>query len=209
MTTKNDINKNTYNAISKAYYEEACKDHKDKTYINYFLHDLPGDDILDLGCGPGILSKYLFDLGYNVTGVDFAEDMISIAKKLVPNANFIISDIEDLDLKQNFDGIILAHFLVHFSEEENRKILNRLHNIMNPEASLFIQFATNLTPGIQDEPLDNTGELKMWRYSYNEDSMFELLDECWYETTFSKTDGKVATMIAKAKVKKKSLTNYK
>lgn len=78
---------------------------------------------------------------------------------------------------------------------------------MNPEASLFIQFATNLTPGIQDEPLDNTGELKMWRYSYNEDSMFELLDSCKYDTIFSETKGHIVTMISKARVKEKSLNN--
>ena len=76
---------------------------------------------------------------------------------------------------------------------------------MNPDASLFIQFSANLTPGIQDEPLDDTGELKMWRYSYDEDSMFELLDSCNYDTTFRETKGHIVTMISKSKVKEKSL----
>lgn len=207
MLQKDDINKKTYNAIADFYVEEANLDHEDKTYLDSFLETVSGNKILDLGCGPGILSKYLSNLGYDVTGVDFAEKMISIARELAPKTKFIVSDIARLELDDKFDGIVLAHFLVHFSEEENIRILNKLHNFMNPDASLFIQFAANLTPGIQDEPLDDTGELKMWRYSYDEDNMGELLDSCNYDTTFSETKGNVVTMISKARVKEKSLSN--
>lgn len=207
MLQKDDINKKTYNAISSIYVEEATLDHEDKSYIDSFLETISVNKILDLGCGPGILSKYLSDLGYDVTGVDFAEQMISIARGIAPKANFIVSDIASLELDDKFDGIVLAHFLIHFSKEENIQILNKLHTLMNPDASLFIQFSANLTPGIQDEPLDDTGKLKMWRYSYDEDSMLELLDNCNYDTTFSETKGKLVTMISKAKVKEKSLNN--
>lgn len=207
MLQKDDINKKTYNAIADIYVEEASLDHEDTSYINSFLETVSGKKILDLGCGPGILSKYLSDLGYDVTGVDFAEQMISIAKKLAPNANFIVSDIANLELDDKFYGIVLAHLLIHFSKDENIQILNKLHNFMNPDASLFIQFSANLTPGIQDEPLDDTGELKMWRYSYDEDSMWQLLDSCNYDTGFSETKGHIVTMISKARVKEKSLNN--
>lgn len=207
MLQKDNINKKTYNAIADIYAEEAALDHADKSYVDSFLDTFSGNKILDLGCGPGILSKYLSDLGYDVIGVDFAENMISIAREIAPNAKFIVSDIANLDFDEKFDGIVLAHFLVHFSEEENTEILNKLHNFMNPDASLFIQFSANLTPGIQDEPLDDTGELKMWRYSYDENSMYELLDSCNYDTTFSETKGHIVTMISKSRVKEKSLNN--
>lgn len=203
MLKKDDINKKTYNTIADIYVKEASLDHEDKTYINFFLETFSKKKILDLGCGPGVLSKYLSDLGYDVTGVDFADRMIFIARKLAPNVNFIVSDIANLELDDTFDGIVLAHFLIHFSEEENIKILNRLHTFMNPEASLFIQFSANLISGIQNEPLDDTGKLKIWRYSYDEDSMFKLLDSCNYDITFSKTNGHIVTMIAKARVKEK------
>ena len=207
MVQKDDINKKTYNAIADFYVEEAALDHEDKSYIDFFLENVSGNKILDLGCGPGILSKYLSDLGYDVTGVDFAEQMISLARGIATDAKFIVSDVASLELDDKFDGIVLAHFLIHFSKEENIQILNKLHTLMNPDASLFIQFSANLTPGIQDEPLDDTGKLKMWRYSYDEDSMLELLDNCSYDTTFSETKGKLVTMISKAKVKEKSLNN--
>ncbi len=207
MVQKDDVNKKTYNAIADFYVKEASLDHEDKTYLDSFLKTVSGNKILDLGCGPGILSKYLSNLGYDVTGVDFAEQMISIARGIVPDTKFIVSDVASLELDDKFDGIVLAHFLIHFSKEENIQILNKLHTLMNPDASLFIQFSANLTPGIQDEPLDDTGKLKMWRYSYDEDSMLELLDNCNYDTTFSETKGKLVTMISKAKVKEKSLNN--
>lgn len=207
MLQKDDINKKTYNAIAKVYFEERHFDSEDKSYLDYFVETFSGNKILDIGCGTGTLSNYLSYLGYDVTGVDFAENMISIARELVPNAKFIVSDIGSLELNDKFDGIVLARFLIHFSKEENIKILNKLHHFMNPDASLFIQFAANLTPGIQDEPLDGTGELKMWRYSYDEDSMYELLDSCNYDTTFSETKGHIVTMISKSRVKEKSLNS--
>ncbi|SVC54106.1 uncharacterized protein METZ01_LOCUS306960, partial [marine metagenome] len=47
--------------------------------------------IVDLGCGSGILAKSLADNGYTITGVDLSHDMITLAKKRVPNANFVTS----------------------------------------------------------------------------------------------------------------------
>ena len=47
----------------------------------------------------------------------------------------------------------------------------------------------------------------MWRYSYDEDSMWQLLDSCNYDTVFSETRGHIVTMISKARVKEKSLNH--
>jgi trans-aconitate methyltransferase len=63
----------------------------------------PGERILDLGCGDGVLTKKLADLGCEVVAVDSSAPQIEAAKKLGLNA-FVIS-AEDLPYKDEFDAV--------------------------------------------------------------------------------------------------------
>ena len=54
--------------------------------------------IVDLGCGSGILAKGLADMGYSVTGVDLSPYMIALAKKRVPNADFVSASFYSVDI---------------------------------------------------------------------------------------------------------------
>ena len=46
------------------------------------LNPRPGEHILDLGCGDGVLTKKIADLGCKVVGVDSSADFVAAAKKL-------------------------------------------------------------------------------------------------------------------------------
>jgi 2-polyprenyl-3-methyl-5-hydroxy-6-metoxy-1,4-benzoquinol methylase len=50
-----------------------------------WLHSVipDGGAILDLGCGPGLYTKRLSDLGYRVTGMDLSRRSIAYAKELL------------------------------------------------------------------------------------------------------------------------------
>jgi len=63
----------------------------------------PGERILDLGCGDGVLTKKLADLGCDVVGVDSSVPQVEAAKKLGLNV-FAING-EDLPYKEEFDAV--------------------------------------------------------------------------------------------------------
>lgn len=63
----------------------------------------PGERILDLGCGDGVLTKRLADLGCEVTAIDSSVPQIEAARKLGLNA-FVISG-EDLPYNEEFDAV--------------------------------------------------------------------------------------------------------
>ena len=67
------------------------------------LRPKPGERILDLGCGDGVLTKKLADLGCQVVGVDSSVPQIEAARKLGVNA-FAIS-AEDLPYQEEFDAV--------------------------------------------------------------------------------------------------------
>jgi SAM-dependent methyltransferase len=77
-------------------------------YLSALAH--PGDKALDLCCGSGPLSFWLEDQGVQVTGMDFADYMITLAKEEATCRNstveFIQADIFKQDLgRECFDLI--------------------------------------------------------------------------------------------------------
>ena len=63
----------------------------------------PGERILDLGCGDGVLTKKLVDLGCEVVAVDSSGPQVEAAKKLGLNAHAISG--EDLPYTEEFDAV--------------------------------------------------------------------------------------------------------
>ena len=69
-------------------------------------------NILDVGCGGGLLCEPLARLGGNVTGIDVSENAILIAKqhasKMGLKINYIFTSLEELNMKKDFDLIIAS-----------------------------------------------------------------------------------------------------
>ena len=71
-----------------------------------------GDYVLDLGCGVGVIAEYISDVtGCRVTGIDYSEPAIEIAKVRTASRddrlNFICADMNELHLPEHmFDAAI-------------------------------------------------------------------------------------------------------
>jgi 2-polyprenyl-3-methyl-5-hydroxy-6-metoxy-1,4-benzoquinol methylase len=50
----------------------------------------PGDHILDIGCGNGLLTRRLASLGAKVVGIDFSESMIANARSRTQSEQNVI-----------------------------------------------------------------------------------------------------------------------
>src|SRR5688572_23516258 len=74
-----------YNAIANRYLAERTRDSEDVVLIRNLIESLPDDaTVLDAGCGAGIPIAEILSLRFKVTGVDFSEAQIELAKKNVP-----------------------------------------------------------------------------------------------------------------------------
>lgn len=79
----------------------------------------PGDKVLDLACGTGVVSKeisrYLDKNGFLI-GVDLSRTALSIAKKSVPSSNslFLEMDVENMGFNFTFDKIVCQYGLMFF-----------------------------------------------------------------------------------------------
>jgi SAM-dependent methyltransferase len=78
-----------------------------------------GQQVLDLGCGPGGISAELAARGVAVTGIDQDPELLAIARTCAPTAHFEQQDLSKLTLPACFDGIwcsFTAAYFVDFTE---------------------------------------------------------------------------------------------
>ena len=100
----------------------------EKGWLDRFAGMLPkGGRLCDLGCGSGRpVAEYLIGAGFDVTGVDFAETMIDLAKARFPTARWIVGDMRALNLGERFDGVLGWNSFFHLTAEEQRGVLPRM-----------------------------------------------------------------------------------
>lgn len=114
-------------------------------YVIKVVHERNNTDlVLDVGCGTGDLVCELAKKGINARGVDFAKEMIDIAKenakKLnLDNAIFECSSIFDYHLESNEYDVISANgFIEYISHEELNKFLAISSGALKPGGSLVV-----------------------------------------------------------------------
>jgi len=81
---------------------------------------LSGINILDIGCGGGLLSEPMSRMGANVTGIDASDKNIKIAKlhskKNKLKINYLCSSPEKLKIKKKFDVILNMEIVEHVED---------------------------------------------------------------------------------------------
>lgn len=66
--------------------------------------------VLDLGCGTGRLTNLLLDRGHDVVAVDSSAQMLAYVDQ---RARIVHADITELDLREEFDAVVLASNLIN------------------------------------------------------------------------------------------------
>jgi len=99
--------------------------------------------ILDLGCGPGNITKYLISKrpDFVVHGIDVAPQMVELAKINNPTATFEVLDARHLQkLKLKFDAIICGFALPYLSEKDCKKLFRDCNNTLQDNGFLYVSF---------------------------------------------------------------------
>jgi len=103
----------------------------------------PGDGapVLDIGCGPGHVARYLRDRGVDVTGLDLTDGMLAHARRLNPDIPFVQGDMTALaDPDGSWAGILAFYSLIHVPRSEMVDALRGLKRVLRDGAPLFLAF---------------------------------------------------------------------
>ena len=174
-----------YNQIANQYLTTRTADSDDVRLLSDFIELLaPNAKILDAGCGAGIPISRLLAEGFEVTGVDFSEAQIELAKKNVPNAKFLCEDMTKLKFLENtFDGICSYYAIIHIPREEHQLLLmNFYHMLKTGGVALLCLGAENLIDDIEEDYL---GTRMYWSH-YDTDTYLKMLKEYGFAVVWSK-----------------------
>jgi SAM-dependent methyltransferase len=134
----NERSQTSYNTLRQWIWRAIGEFGRDQEA--YDLYDSAGKDVLDYGCGPGYLTKYLVEGGAtSVTGIDVSDGEIEQAREraekngVADRSRFLVADAHATDFPDDsFDLIVGAAILHHL---ELRKALLEIRRILRPGGS--------------------------------------------------------------------------
>lgn len=174
-----------YNAIAARYLSERTRDSEDVRLLRELVERLPaGAKVLDAGCGAGIPISQMLSERFDVTGVDFSDAQIELAKKNVPRAEFICQDMTRLHFPENtFDGITSYYAIIHIPREEHQPLLANFQRLLKPGGfALLCLGAEHLIDDVDENYL---GTRMYWSH-YDSKTYLKMLRASGFSIVWSK-----------------------
>ncbi|MFJ6212324.1 class I SAM-dependent methyltransferase [Streptomyces sp. NPDC092296] len=131
----------SYDRVAADYAElvkpPAELDPLSRAMLAAFAEVVRTDDVgavADLGCGPGLVTAYLAELGVSAFGVDLSPAMVELARRAHPGLRFTVGSMTALDIEDDRLGGILAYYSTHHTPPEVLPVV-------------FSEFRRTLAPG--------------------------------------------------------------
>lgn len=163
-----------HNHIADVYAEEFTEP---SSHLDTFLKYLPRSSrILDAGCGPGVDADYMDSRGYEVVGVDLAENMLEIARETTSNVEFKEADIRRLDFSDfYFDGIVSSLSLPYIPKSDIPRVISDFYHMLAKGGCIFLLLHKGeSSEGLKPDPLY---EGKVFMNIMSEGEITEILEQ--------------------------------
>jgi ubiquinone/menaquinone biosynthesis C-methylase UbiE len=139
-----EVTRASYEQIAPTYAQVSAIMHENlisfaKQFINLLESSFgPNSNILDVGCGPGRDMAWFEDHGINVTGVDYTQAMLELARTKV-RGSLVRSDMRHMPFEsQSVDGIWCNASLLHLPKTNSPAALLEFKRVLKPAGILFL-----------------------------------------------------------------------
>ena len=139
-----EIYTENYYSGADSFFYKLTGGYKDyRSYFDrlarWFSPHVEGPAILDVGCAFGRISQFMQENGYDVTGVDYSQRMVDLAKG---KFKCIKADARALPFIENeFDLVLTDGLLEHFEKPDVEKMIKEEHRVCKKDGLVL-----NLVP---------------------------------------------------------------
>ena len=181
-----ELTRFTYATMARQYAETWFNDPAVESILERFLRKIDRNGaVLDVGCGPGRDVHAISKMGVIAVGIDNCEEMLSEARKRVPNGSFRRMDMRFTVYPQNaFAGLWVCASFHHLPTSESLPTLREFRRILQPGGVLCIsvKLADASTP--QQSQSEHNG---IYTKHFRRDEFTCMLDEADFEILESET----------------------
>lgn len=121
------------------FLDDLSKKPVDRGFLERFAKGCGGGRVLDVGCGTGLASRILSDLGLDVVGIDLSGEAIAQARRLSPTVRFEQTSFMDLAFETgSFAGAVAFFSLIHTPRPLLIAALSGIVRVVDPGGWLLL-----------------------------------------------------------------------
>ncbi|MBE8723854.1 class I SAM-dependent DNA methyltransferase [Flavobacterium hungaricum] len=144
-------------AIYDAMYQTFVDYDEEYAFYNNLIQENNGSSILEIGSGTGNLAKRFAKNNQNYQGLDYSDDMITIARERNPNSSFTQGDMRDFKLNTLFDAILITGRSTSYliTNDDINRTFDSLYKNLNDNGIIIFDFidANRFIPFTKENPL--------------------------------------------------------
>ncbi|MEO7674065.1 MAG: class I SAM-dependent methyltransferase [Pyrinomonadaceae bacterium] len=134
---------NSYDEIATLWRSNfRGQEYVDRTlgYVDLVLKGLPaGARVLDLGCGTGDpIARHIVDRGFTLVGIDQSNELLKIAKTIVPEATFIHGDMVETEFAETFSAAVAWDSIFHVERKNHSAVYRKLAGTLELGGKLLL-----------------------------------------------------------------------
>jgi len=150
--------RNRYDRIAEEYDRESKRSHLVRMHKRQFILKCldkygllrEGTLLIDLGCGSGAYIPFLVNEGLQVVGIDLSINMLRVARRKAPGAQFVLASMYDLPLRSSAFDALIAMGVTQFHSTTNfgihRPALHEIQRTAKKKATVIFELNNPVSP---------------------------------------------------------------
>jgi len=122
-----------YGRFGVYHWESYDNDPIYRKHVNYIIEGFKKKSrgsLLDVGCGDGLISHFLAEIGFKVKGIDVEPEAIKLAQRKSSLSSFEVLDIFEVD--ERFDYLLASEVIEHLPNPDD--FLKKVKELFTREA---------------------------------------------------------------------------
>ena len=146
MESRINATRASYDRVAQEYaarfFDELIHKPLDRALLDCFAEQVRGrGPVVDIGCGPGQVARYLHARGVPASGLDLSPEMVALAQRLTPEVSFRQGSMLALDAADGtWGGISAFYCIIHLPPDGVLQALREFNRVLCPGGLLLLAF---------------------------------------------------------------------